>query len=228
MRELPQEERMDHRIEQGRVSKGHLEGIAGILADFHAGAESVPGELGSPQVVRENFSPAFKAGGIMDEYFKASDTVSMVRSRVEAFLRSHGDLFRKRIEQDRIKHCHGDVRTRNIFIRDDRIYIFDAIEFSTKISGCDVAAEIAFLAMDLEFFERGDLAEGFVEGYLSRTGDGDIMGLLDFYRCYRAMVEALVQSYQLADDEMGRDRKEKAARECRRYLDLAGRYAESL
>jgi aminoglycoside phosphotransferase family enzyme len=228
MKELPQEERMDHRIKESRVSESHVEDIAGILADFHAESGSPPGELGSPKVIKENFSPAFKAKSIMGKYFEAAGKVDQVKSRVDAFLRNNRELFQTRITEKRIKNCHGDVRTKNIFIHEDRIYLFDAIEFNTRISGCDVAAEIAFLAMDLDFYGRRDLGDVLLNSYISRTGDRDVHKLIDFYQCYRAMVEALVYAHLLADAEVSRPKKKDAVENCQEYLDLACRFSEKL
>jgi len=228
MKELPQKERMDHRLEENTVRESHIENIADILADFHAETGSAPDELGSPEVIKENFAPAFDAESIMKQYFDATEKVASIQARVNNFLHTELDLFERRISAQKIRDCHGDVRTKNIFIHEDRIFLFDAIEFNERISGCDVAAEIAFLAMDLDFFGRIDLAQTFLDRYLSRTGERDIGTLIDFYKCYRAMVEALVQSYLLADTEVNTERKTGAAEDCRKYLDLAYGYAEAL
>lgn len=205
-----------------------MDDIAGILADFHADTAFAPGKLGTPEIIKENFSPSFEAGRIMKEFFEAGEKVDFIRSRVEEFLRKNRKLLEGRIADGRIKYCHGDVRAKNIFIHEGRVYLFDAVEFNERISGCDVAAEIAFLAMDLDFYGRSDLGRKFFDSYLSRTGDREIEGLIDFYMCYRAMVEALVQSYILEDPEVSREKKGGAAEDCEKYVGLASGYAEKL
>ena len=59
-------------------------------------------------------------------------------------------LFESRIKNNKIRDCHGDLHSGNIFIT-DKICIFDAIEFNERFRFSDVASDVAFLAMDLDF-----------------------------------------------------------------------------
>jgi len=211
MRELPQDHRMDHLIEKDGVQYDHIRELAEILADFHARTGQASNKFGSIKVIKENFAPSFKAKEIMDKFFSASEKVDKIKKKVHKFLENNEDLFKRRVFEGRIRNCHGDVRTKNIFIHEEIIYLFDAIEFNNKISSCDVAAEIAFLAMDLDFYGRKDLGQVFLQKYAEATNDLEIDKIIDFYQCYRAMVEALVQSYLLADIEVSRKRKKEAA-----------------
>lgn len=228
MVELPQDERMDNLIQQDDVQKNHMKTIARILADFHAKTGPAKKEFGSLDTIKENFAPAFEAEKIMAKFFPVAGQVKTVKFKVHRFLDDNDKLFRKRVSEEKIRNCHGDVRTKNIFIHEGQIYLFDAIEFSEKISSCDVAAEVAFLVMDLEFYGRRDLGKLFLDQYISYTHDRDILSLIDFYQCYRAMVEALVQSYLLADSEVSPEKKKEAGVHCQKYLDLAQRFTEKL
>lgn len=151
-----------------------------------------------------------------------------VRERVESFVNDHRGTFRSRRDDGRIRHCHGDLRAKNIFIRPEKILFFDAIEFNDEISCCDVAAEIAFLAMDLDFFLRGRLGLAFVRDYVDRSGDEQALELLDFYKCYRALVQVLVKVHLLADPDIAKTEKDAARNECGRYLDLALAYTPAM
>jgi aminoglycoside phosphotransferase family enzyme/predicted kinase len=228
MRELPQEHRMDHLIQKKGVQYDHVRKIAEILVDFHVKTAQASNKFGSIKVIKENFTPSFKAKEIMDKFFSASEKVDKIKEKVNIFLENNEDLFKRRVFEGRIRNCHGDVRTKNIFIHEGQIYLFDAIEFNLKISSCDVAAEIAFLAMDLDFYGRKDLGQVFLHKYIEATNDLEIDKIFDFYQCYRAMVEALVQSYLLADVEVGRKRKKTAAVDCEKFLNMAFRFSEKL
>jgi aminoglycoside phosphotransferase family enzyme len=61
-----------------------------------------------------------------------------------------------------------------------------------------VAAEVAFLAMELAHRGRTDLAAAFVEAYVRASDDQDLTRLIDFYRCYRAFVRGKVLSLRLS------------------------------
>ncbi len=228
MVELPQDARMDRALRKRKVDRSDLEEIARILSEFHAKTAVAPEHYGSLETIRENFSHPFETTSLVEEHLGEGKTMEEIRTGVEAFLENHRLHFGKRVREERIRHCHGDVRTKNIFLHDGKVVLFDAIEFSEKISCCDVAAEIAFLAMDLDFYRKPDLSSIFVRAYIEESGDEDLRNLLTFYKCYRAMVQILVRSYTLADPEIGDTKKEKARRECRRYLELAASYAGDL
>ncbi|MCB0545110.1 MAG: hypothetical protein KDC70_16400 [Saprospiraceae bacterium] len=89
---------------------------------------------------------------------------------------------------------HGDLHSRNIFLTDDPI-LFDCIEFDARLRHLDVLDELAFLAMDLEFFKRPDLAEALLRFYTEKhacliTPEDEALFL--YYKAYRANVRLKV------------------------------------
>ncbi|MBM3322907.1 hypothetical protein FJY69_05475 [candidate division WOR-3 bacterium] len=108
------------------------------------------------------------------------------------------------------------------------IRVFDCIEFNPRFSCSDVASEIAFMVMDLEYSGRRDLAGYFVERYLVYSRDPGLLRLLDFYKCYRAYVRGKVTSFNLNDPGMSKKDKAQARLVARRYFDLSRRYAARL
>ena len=136
-------------------------------------------------------------------------------------------LFEKRKTEGRIRDCHGDIHSGNIFVTDG-IYIFDAIEFNERIRYTDVAADVAFLAMDLNFRERPDLSDFFVERYVKYSGDQELAKLLPFYKCYRAYVRGKVTSFKLKDPNVSIEEKGAAIKEAKAYFKLASTYVKAL
>jgi aminoglycoside phosphotransferase family enzyme len=128
--------------------------------------------------------------------------------------------------EGRVRDCHGDIHSGNIFATNG-IYIFDAIEFNERFRYSDVAADVAFLAMDLDFRERSDLSDFFVEKYIEYSGDEELMMLLPFYKCYRAYVRGKVVSFKLNDPNVGREEKSSATKEAKAYFKLAFAYAKT-
>lgn len=225
MVELPQSARMDNLIKEERVEKDHIERIAKILEGFHRKTKVAPKKYSSTRIIRENFFPVFETKPVVEKYLHYGEKLETIKAEVDGFMKKNEDLFRQRFSDKRIKRCHGDVRTKNIFIHENKIYIFDSIEFSEKIASCDVAAEIAFLAMDLHIYDKKKWADVLVRKYIQFSGDEDIHRLIDFYMCYRALVEALVETYTIDDPEIGENKKRKAKKACKRYLDLAFAFA---
>jgi hypothetical protein len=106
------------------------------------------------------------------------------------------------------------------------IYIFDGIVFNKRFPCSDVIAEISFMAMDLDFHGRKDLAEVFVQEYQRLSNDKDIPELLDFYKCYRAYIRGKINCFTSEDVNLTAKEKEKTINDARKYFQLARSYAE--
>ena len=142
-------------------------------------------------------------------------------------MKQNAAFFAKRVAENRVKECHGDIHSGNIFVA-DKIYIFDAIEFNERFRICDVASDVAFLAMDLDFKDQSDLSNYFVEKYVKYSGDKELEKLLNFYKCYRAYVRGKVVSFRLNDPNVDQEEKAAAKNEAKAYFELATDYAKQL
>ena len=223
MKELPRERMMDKLLERNEIDEENIDEIARILAEFHEKAATGKGidNYGSISVIKKNWNQNFNQTISLRENLIKKEIFDEIENGVNDFIKEHSKLFKKRIKDQRIRECHGDVHSGNIFVVDGKVYIFDAIEFNKAFSCSDVAAEIAFLAMDLDFHNRRDLSKFFVERYVEYSKDEEILKLLNFYKCYRAYVRAKVISFRL--NEEGKT----AEKLCKRYFDLALEYARN-
>jgi aminoglycoside phosphotransferase family enzyme len=88
----------------------------------------------------------------------------------------------------------------------------------------DVVADIAFLAMDLDHYGRRDLSQHFINEYVKKSGDKELLKLLNFYKCYRAYVRGKVGCFQYDDKYISAGEKENIARNARGYFELAETY----
>lgn len=231
MRELPQDAIMSRLLEKGKVTKGHAEEIAKLLAKFHKEAKTGVGinEYGTLLQVRANWVENFEQTNGLRGGLLGSEEFDFVENAIKHFMDENEALFDTRVKEGRIRECHGDCHSGNIFILDSKdIYIFDVIEFNKAFSCSDVAAEVAFLGMDLEFNGRVDLKEAFINRYIEQSGDGGLLPLLPFYMCYRAYVRAKVASFRLAEADIGADEKSEAEKLTRDYFKLALSYAREL
>jgi hypothetical protein len=132
------------------------------------------------------------------------------------------------VEQGFIRECDGDLHLENICLVDDKVYIFDCIEFNERFRFCDTAADIAFLLMDLDFHGRSDLSDAVVTSYCSSSGDKELPELVDFYKVYRAVVRGKVESFHLNDEGISLEARESARQRAIRYFRLARGYIERL
>jgi hypothetical protein len=184
-----------------------LEKLAKVIAEFHASAK-----------IPENLSPTGHLA-IVEKYWKENlvdlepfagraerDRMNEIQAFGADFLRSNRELLAQRVSQGRVRDVHGDLHAEHICFAPEGIEIFDCIEFSAELRCCDVASEIAFLAMDLAVRGGRELMEIFVAEYLKRTNDSNLRKLLPFYACYRALVRAKVHALRLGcwNDETAR------------------------
>jgi aminoglycoside phosphotransferase family enzyme/predicted kinase len=226
MLQLPHSRTMSLLLKQGQVSEDQVRQLAAKIATFHSRAATSPeiarlgGIEGVRQSIEENFSQTEKYIGRCI----SSDTFDDLVAYSRAFLEAKEDLFRQRAAAGRIRDCHGDLHTAQIFLDND-INIIDCIEFNDRFRYSDVAEDIAFLAMDLDFHQRPDLSQTFIETYIQESGDGGVSDLLDFFKSYRAYVRGKVNSFRLDDPGLPDEDLQQALTTAQDYFHLAHSYA---
>ncbi|MFQ5887604.1 MAG: hypothetical protein ACE5HY_02785, partial [Candidatus Hydrothermarchaeales archaeon] len=230
-KEMPQDAMMSELLEKDSVGKKEINRIAEILVDFHSKAEVYRkrDDLGSLKEVSFNALQNFDQTRQLRDTLIDAKIFDFIEDETKRFMDSNKALFEKRLDEGRIRETHGDVHSGNIFILSpDEIYIFDAIEFNKSFTVYDIAAEVAFLTMDLDFHNRHDLADYFIEKYVEYSGDEELLDLLPFYKCYRACVRAKVNSFRLSDPNINEKEKREAEALTKRYFDLGYEYAKEL
>jgi aminoglycoside phosphotransferase family enzyme len=226
MKQIPEELLMDRLLEKKQVTLKMIEAVAEKLVHFYFTAESNESikSFGRPERVKqdtdENFEQTTRYIGITI----SKDVYDEVRHRTNDFFRRGAEIFYQRIASDKIRDCHGDLRLEHIFLGDE-ISIFDCIEFNERFRYTDVAADMAFLAMDLDYHGREDLSEHLIHAYVGESGDHGLMDVLLFYKCYRAYVRGKVESFRLDDRNIPEKAKEEALKRAQKYFNLSHRYA---
>ncbi len=237
MVQLPQEAIMKVLLQQGKVSRSDVEDIAARVARFHEGAArgAEITRWGAYEQVVKNWEQNFEQTAQLKGAEVDAEEYEALEARVRRFLREKEELFREREKAEKIRECHGDLHSGNIFIvrkpgklYRQGIYIFDAIEFFKGFSCSDVLADVAFLAMDLDFHRRQDLSDAFVSAYAEASRESFPEVLLEFYKCYRAFVRMKVEGFKLFDAHVSEEEKEAARRLVRAYFSLACEYASRL
>jgi len=225
MRQLPQERMMDVLLLKGQVTKEMVAKVAEKVAGFHQKAKTSPeiANFGKLDTIRqncdENFSQTAKYIGLSIPARK----YEQLKSYTNDFINSNSSLFDKRLSTGRIRDCHGDLHAAHICFTDD-ICIYDCIEFNDRFRYSDVASEVAFLAMDLDRYQRADLSKHFVTTYVKLSHDEELLKLLRFYKCYRAYVRGKVESFKLDDPYIPEEEKAKVLAVAQRYFELAESY----
>lgn len=227
MRRLPQERMMDEIAARRELTSAMVDRIVQRLVPFYARAATGPqiNKFGAPAVIRLNHEENFaQIRPLVNSILSEAAFQDMVNYSRNFMVRNY-ELLKRRLREGRIRDCHGDLHMRNICL-EDGIYIFDCLEFNPRFRYSDVAADIAFLAMDLDFNDYEELSAYFARAYATAAGDPDCLQLLDFYKCYRAVVRGKVNALAAGEPELSPEARDQARRLAAAYFRLAWRYCQ--
>lgn len=217
MRRYPDSRRLTSIVVSGEPVTEQLSAIAEVIARFHAGAErsedidraaTVPAIAGR---WRDNLAELRRFAGTV----VPAEWLAEVDRLYDQFMAGRTALFSDRIAGRRIVDGHADLLTGDIFCMPEGPAILDCLEFDDDLRHVDCIDDAAFLAMDLEFLGRKDLADYFIAEYQRISGDTPPRALLDFYIAYRAVVRAKVDCIRVQQGNPS------AADDAKRHLDIA-------
>ncbi|TPG32720.1 AAA family ATPase [Mycolicibacterium hodleri] len=217
MRRYPDSLRLSSMIVRGEAVEHHLTAIADKMARFHARADrsrriDVSATVGALSARwQENLVELHR---YVDTVLSAEPLAEIERLAGQ-FISGRSDLFSGRIAERRIVDGHGDLLADDIFCPSSGPVLLDCLEFDDGLRYVDCIDDVAFLAMDLEFLERTDLAEFFLAEYRRQSGDAAQAALAEFYLAYRAVVRAKVDCIRAGQGRMA------AEDDARRHLDIA-------
>jgi aminoglycoside phosphotransferase family enzyme/predicted kinase len=226
MRRLPGERVLRHLVEHSRADTGLMERIAVKMAAFHAQAETGPEitAAGASTAIRHTLRENFVTLAPLAVSFAPPGMLVDLPLLMESALARIAGRLHARQEAGRVRDCHGDLRPDHICCTDE-LPIFDCIEFNPRFRYCDVASEMAFLAMELDFLGARPLADTLIEAYVATSGDAELPAVLPFFLAYRAQVRAMVAALTSTEEEIETRARVRAREDARRYLAIAERAA---
>lgn len=227
MRRLPEDRMLDQLVAHRRISARDMVRVADRLIPFfqRAARNARIDRVGMPEHVR-----ALVLGNLQECSPFIGHMVSQAESRVlEAAYRQYLALYepvlRQRVRERRIIDGHGDLRCENICMTDP-VNIFDCVEFQPAFRCGDMANDLSFLAMDLEFRDHQDLANAVVARYRQRIVDRTLEVVLPFYKCHRSLVRGKVRAFAWQQHPHVREGR-RARTLSRRHFQLALEYARA-
>ena len=203
MRRFDEAGRLDRVCDRGELQPRHLSDLADTLVAFHAAAAVAPltSRFGSAEQVLAPMLQTF------DNLLRLLPTSNMqtrlaaLQSWTETQFKELRALLEARKRAGRVRECHGDLHLANLVLIDQKVRMFDCIEFSEYLRWIDVASEIAFSYVDLLAHGQPGLANWFVNEVLSRSGDYEAALVLRFYGVYRSLVRAKVAAIRIAQTQ---------------------------
>jgi Uncharacterized protein conserved in bacteria len=181
MNRLPDSRMLSALLLHDAVDSECLIAIATKLAAFHARAPTAKAAIyGSPQTIAANLRENFRATRPFVDRTITGPSFKTIKAYSEAFQKEHAALIAGRMAQGRVREGHGDLRAEHISLV-GKIEIFDCVEFDAALRYGDIASDIAFLAMDLDFFGCAALIASVRKRLRSggeRSGNGNLTALL--------------------------------------------------
>ncbi len=227
MNELPRDRRLDTLLRRDNIlsSKYYASVLARYMAEMHRidnkDEEVVPGaggreQWGSIEQLKEklhhNFAfvdqpPADNKVILQSAAFKAlRDFCAVLKARLLPIFAQdkHQKYFEGRVNEGRIRRCHGDLKARNIWIMPyeeqnneqpwERVKALDAVDFNPTYSTIDILSDFAMLVVDVDVRSNAEVANSMLEDYLHLTNQKNLSArfVLNYYIVEKAFIGAIV------------------------------------
>lgn len=225
MRRLADEDSLAARLALGEAGEAECRAVATAAARFHAAAPAGEARRGRVPAVRVSVMENFRQLAEMPGVAMPAEFQAALRAKAARFLRDSREVLAARAAAGAVRECHGDLRAEHVYLTaGDGIEVIDCIEFNRRLSEIDVAADIAFLVMDVAAAGHWHEAGAIAEEYRERSGDA-LEGVLEFYAAYRAVVRAKVAGLFASGHAPDDPARENAPIEARRYAWAALEFA---
>lgn len=242
MEELEQSNRLDLQLQSTTFDKDtELQNLAHQIAKMH---KSLPGLVPQQQedvigVLRKKWQ--LNQACLQKAIKKIKSPLCYLQSlflylRLYLLMPYIHKNFGKEIQQrqDKVKHCHGDLKTNNIWVVEKQYSALDCVDFQPDFCNIDTLSDIAMLVMDLEtqlsqqpgLQQRKvpSLIKNFTNTYLDEMSENTKLShlLLEYY----IVEKAIVCSYMciLFDSEYN----SRLLKQGERYLKTAKNHAKRL
>jgi uncharacterized protein len=223
MRRLADAASAESLLRNGALTLERLSRLARRLARFYAASPGAA-SWGSGDVLRQNVEENFSQMRPFVGRFVDAKTFETVRTWQLERLASGASVFAARQAQGRIRDGHGDLRLEHVYFEADEPIVIDAIEFNERFRIADVAADVAFLAMELDARSCPDLAANLLAAFALEADDYDLYAVVDFYLSYRAWVRGKVASFLAADPSTEAEKARRKTAEAAQLFALAYAY----
>ena len=191
-------------LARGAMTATDVDRVADTLCSFYRDRPSTPevAEAGWIDNLRVSTEENFEQTSDHVGSALSRPAYEALRYYTDRFFDQHAALFHRRRAGGFIVDGHGDLRLEHVHLTEDRVCIYDCIEFNERFRHLDIAEDVAFLAMDLDYHGRTDLAQRLVARVGKTLGDPHLDELINFYKCYRAYVRAKVEGMRAMEDEV--------------------------
>ena len=225
MQRLPDGRDAQTLIERGELGAAEIESFADLLAEFHR-EHALPARADDRAWCERVEAPVRDTLQALERCPLSDDDrrcLAQLRDRLARFMAAHRLDFAARARAGRIVDGHGDLHLQHIWYprAGSGPIAVDCLEFRDDFRHIDAASDVAFLAMDLRYRDRADLAHLLLERYANAADDFDLYTVVDYYVAHRAAVRARVAWAAASEDDIPPEQRARAAVSGSRHLALA-------
>ena len=167
---MPEERTLARLIERDDLGPRELDAVSRRLADFHRGADQAPPQSRNLSLLESSLGENIETLEAIGPPALPPDRIRAAGHFTEAFLRERRDQLRARADEGWIRECHGDLRAEHVIVANG-VDVYDCVEFDPALRYIDVAADLAFLLMDVARLGSPELADRLVASYRRAGGD---------------------------------------------------------
>ena len=226
MRQFPQDALLSTRIARGMLTAQDIDACANRIATFHQAAPTTGDAL--------DFGTAASVYAPVAENFRQivpiladprdADRLALLDAWARTTYAGSRRILNARRRGGWIREGHGDLHAGNVALLNQRVVLFDCIEFNESLRWIDVMNDLAFLVMDLVRLGQSAHATRLRNRYLVLTGDYGGLRVWRFYLVYRALVRAKI-AFIRAGQESTLPQRRSGEAAGRDHLGLAERFA---
>lgn len=223
MQRIPDDAWLPQVMASGRLQESHIVNLMQRLVQTYRG-------LPASDDVKANGLPENLCHNTVANIAECESCVPECLSReswqrldglLRGWFEANPQVFSARVQQDRIRDAHGDLKPGNIAFVDGQPIITDCIEFNPLFRRIDTLCEVAFLATGLESLGAFDIAAHVLAAYRDVARDDYPEPLRRYYQAHLACVMAKVTALQLNEPEIPDAQKDLARETARQYFGLA-------
>jgi len=189
---------MDACIKERTITTNQMQALAAVIAPFHLNHRI---QAPKAPTLLEDFEDLFT---LRDNFKNIVGKIALLEfdglpESIAFFLKKHALRLQERADLKFWVDGHGDLHTRNIFLTQPPL-VFDCVEFNPHFRQLDILNELAFLCMELEFYQQPALAEAFLNAYQtywSIMPQPEDQLLFTYFKAYRANVRLKVTLLEL-------------------------------
>ena len=229
MRQFPQSNLFSNLLKAGKLDEDRFIELGKIVAQFHLSTETSDriSSFGRVNKIRAAFTQNYQQSQKYIGTVQTKEQFEATKAYTDTFFDRKQDLFKARVSNGKIKECHGDLHLKNICLWQDKIQLFDRIEFNESFRFVDTMYDVAFTVMDLDARGKPEFANAFLNSYLEYFGDWEGLLVLPLYLSRQAYVRAKVNSFLLDDRQIDAIEKEEAKETASDYYQQAYEYTQT-